>query len=119
MRIGLLAVVLVGSLLIVGCLDDDRIDRKPPRDQGSIVVDNRTSSDMDVYINGEKKDRVRSRRWRAYDYEPGVYRVVLDERHGDRNYRGDVDVLDRRLSILEITNDFIRRDRYSVFVYFD
>lgn len=119
MRTGLLAAMLLGGFLLAGCLDDDRIDHKPPRDQGSIVVDNRTSNDMDVFINGEQIGRVRSRRWRAYDYEPGVYRVVLDERHGDRNYRGDVDVLVRRLSVLEITSDPARRDRYSVFEYFD
>jgi hypothetical protein len=111
----LVAVVVWG----VGCLDSDRFDHKPPSGQGSIIVDNRTSREINVFINGQQFERVRARRWRAYDLDPGVYRVVLDERHGDRNFRDDIDVLVRRLSVLDVTVDPNRADRFNVFVYFD
>lgn len=106
-------------MTLCGCLDDDRLDHKPPSGQGSIVVDNHTSREIDVFINGEERTHVRARRWRAIDLEPGVHRVVLDERNGDRNYRDDVDVLERRLTIMDVTLDPNRFDRFDVFVYFD
>ncbi len=83
------------------------------------MVDNRSSRDIDVFIDGAETSRVRARRWRAIDLEPGVYRVVLDERRGDRNYRDDVDVLAGRLSVMDVGLDPNRTDRFSVLVYFD
>jgi len=115
----LLVALLIGGAFATGCLRDDRLDHRPPSGQGSIVVDNRTSHDVNVFINGEQRERVRARRWRAYDMDPGVHRVVLDERHGDRNFRGDVDVLARRLTVVEAAIDPNRFDRFSIFIYFD
>lgn len=118
-RTVLWVVLLVGAACVAGCLDDDRLDHKPPGGQGSIVIDNRTSRDIDVFVDGAELQRVRARRWRAYDFDPGVYRVVLDERDGDRNYRDDVDVLDGRLSVVEVGIDEGSLTRFDVFVYFD
>ncbi len=111
--------LMVAGVFISGCLSDDRFDHKTPSGQGSILVDNRSSRELDVFINGVQMDRVRARRWRAYDVDPGVHRVVLDERRGDRNFRGDVDVLARRLTVMDVTTDPNRFDRFSVLIYFD
>ena len=114
------AVILAAGLLqFTGCLDDDRIDHKPPTDNGSLVVDNLSASDINVFINGEQRERVRSGRWRAYDLEPGVYRLVLDEQDGERNYRDDIDVLDGRLTVVETSYDPGNRNRFRAFTYFD
>ena len=115
----LLPALLVGGFFVTACFRDDRLDHRPPSGQGSIIVDNRTSREINVFIDGDEQSRVRARRWRAYDVDPGVYRMVLDERNGERNYRDDVDVLERRLTILDVTADPDRFDRFSVFVYFD
>lgn len=110
---------VLAALCIAGCWGDNDFDHTPPAGQGSIVVDNRTGRDLDVFIAGEAVPRVRSRRWRAFDRAPGIYRVVLDERRGDRNFRDDVDVLSGRLTVLEVTTDPGYRTRFSVFTYFD
>ncbi len=118
-RISGWCLALAATLLVAGCWDDSRFDHTPAAEQGSIIVDNRSSRDLDVFIAGEPVQRVSARRWRAFDREPGVYRVVLDERRGDRNFRGDIDVLRGRLTVLEVTTDPGHRNRFSVFTYFD
>lgn len=111
--------LLGGLFLAGGCFGDDDFDHRPPAGQGSVVVDNRTGRDLNVFIDGIQVDRVGARRWRAYDRDPGVYRVVLEERNGIRNFRDEVDVLDGRLTILDATIDTQRRERISVYIYFD
>ncbi len=118
MKSGWCCLVLL-TLIVAGCWSDSGFDHIPGEGLGSLVVDNRTSRDVDVFIAGEPAQRVSSRRWRAFDREPGVYRVVLDERRGDRNFRDDVDVLRGRLTVMEITADPDHRNRFSVFTYFD
>lgn len=114
------AVILLLSVGVGGCLDDDdHLDHNPPDGDGAIIVDNRTSRDITVFINGERMDRVRARRWRAFDRAPGVYRVVLDERDGDRSFRDDIDVLADRLTVLETTLHPSFINRFSVFITFD
>ena len=111
--------LLGGLLLAGGCFSDDVFDHSPPAGQGSVVVDNRTGRDLNVFIGGIQVERVGARRWRAYDRDPGVYRVVLEERNGIRNFRDDVDVLDGRLTVLDATIDTQRREGLSVYIYFD
>jgi hypothetical protein len=54
----------------------------------------------------------------AFDLAPGIHRVVLDESHGSRNWRGDVDVLEGKLTVLEVNTGFDSSD-YDVRIYFD
>lgn len=117
-RIALATAFAGASLLIAGCDYDDSTDHKPPDGQGSIVVDNNTFNDIRVYIDGESQKRVDGYDDRAYDREPGVYRVVLDESGGDRTYRDDVDVLDGRLTVIDVSNDPFSSSKYDVEVFF-
>ena len=104
-------------LIFTGCEDDEDIDHDPPAGMGSIVVDNRTYNDINVFIDGIQTNRTSDKDWRAYDLAPGVYRVVLDEDDGDRNFRGDVDVLENQLTIMDVEAD-IQGDVFDVYIYF-
>lgn len=74
----------------------------PPEGKGSIVVDNLTWSDIQVYVDGEYLDLVPEDRNRAIDLDPGLYRIVLREDGGTRLFRSDVDVLAGRLTVLRV-----------------
>jgi hypothetical protein len=73
-----------------------------------------------VYVNGEPLGTTGDYSDRAFPLDPGLYRVVLDQKSGGRNYRDDVDIIVGRLTVLdiEIDNDFFDGD-YDVEVYFD
>jgi len=105
---------------IFGCnYDDDDFDHNPPPGMGCIIVNNNTANDIRVFVNGIATNNTDDADWEAYDMKPGVYRVVLEERHGDRSYRDDIDVIENRRTILDVTTDAVRRDRYDVYLYFD
>jgi len=108
------------SFLVTGCdWEDDQVsDHKPPDGQGSIVVDNNTAEDIKVYIDGTRQSDTRDFDDRAYDLDPGLYRVVLDEDDGDRTYRDDIDVIEGRLTILDVSADPFDNDDYDVEVFF-
>ena len=106
------------ALFLTGCNDDD-IDHHPPAGMGCIIVRNYTFSDINVFINGAQTNEADADDDSAYDLRPGVYRVVLDQEDGDRNFRGDIDVLQNRRTIIDVNTDALWFDRYDVFIYFD
>ncbi|MFH0879170.1 MAG: hypothetical protein V2A34_05620 [Lentisphaerota bacterium] len=114
----MLALLVSAAGLLAGC-DDDGLDHNPPPGMGCIIVRNNAADDMDVFINGSSTNWVGAGSNRAYDLRPGIYRIVLDQQDGDRNYRADVDVLVDRRTIMDVTADPLRFDRYDVYLYFD
>ena len=110
-----LVVVLVA---LTGC-HDDTPSHKPPEGQGAIYIYNNTASDINVFINGERQpDRVKAYKKRAFDRDPGVYRLILDQHSGDRTFRDDVDVLEGRLTIVDVFSDSFDPTAYDVVVFF-
>jgi hypothetical protein len=113
----LLMILVVGSAS--DCFDDDDedlFDRRPPAGQGSMIIDNNTTSDIHVFINGESLPDTRDGKARAYDLNPGVYRVVLDQQGGDQTYRDDIDIIEGRNTILDVA--FGPGSEYDVIIFF-
>jgi hypothetical protein len=109
-----------GMILALGlcACDDGGWNHTPPAGMGSIIVDNRTADGANVYLEGAYTNRVSDFSNAAFDLAPGIHRVVLDESHGSRNWRGDVDVLEGKLTVLEVNTGFYSSD-YDVRIYFD
>ena len=99
------------------CDDDRGSDRNPPAGQGSIVVDNLTRNNIRVFVNGENVGVAKDDRKTGFDFNPGVYRVILDEAGGDQTFRDDIDVLEGRVTVLEVAIG--SPTRFDVFVFFD
>ena len=96
-----LSFILLSSLIMtLGC--DREFDHEPPVGQGSIIIDNNTGGDLDVYMGGAQTNDVDTGDNEAYDLPPGLYRVVIDEEDGTRSWADDVDVLEDRLTILKV-----------------
>ena len=104
------------SLCMTGC-ESDSFSHKPPEGMGSLIVDNQTGDRLEVYVNGIETNRVSAYDYEASDLEPGVYRVVVQERHGSRSYRNDVDILDDKLTVMQVR--WSSSYSYSVRIYFD
>lgn len=109
--------------LLGGCDWDDSDDNEdyvPPEGSGALRVDNNTADDIRVYVNGEQKGTAGDYSDRVFDLEPGVYRIVLDQKNGDRSYRDDIDIIENRLTVLDVTYDNDPfDDDYDVEVFFD
>jgi hypothetical protein len=124
-RIGLTAAVGVAACLAlwsVGCDGDDTEDYddyEPPAGMGALVVDNNTFTEVDVFIDGGEMGRVDDYDYAVYDRQPGVYRVVLDERDGNRLSALDVDVLEGRRTVLDLSLDSDNSSRYTVTIRVD
>ena len=100
-RRSMLLVLGCGLVLGAGCDDvDDEFDFVPAAGHGALIVDNNTASDVDLYIDGLSRGTVGSDSHLPVDLIPGVYRVVLDEQDGDRQYGVDIDILEGRLTVL-------------------
>lgn len=110
----------LGTILMLGlcACDYDHWNHKPPAGMGSIIVDNRTADGVNVYLDGYYTNRVSDFDNEAFDLTPAVHRVVLDEARGIRAWRGDVDVLEGKLTVLEVNSGFYGSD-YDVRIYFD
>lgn len=106
------------ALSLMGC-GSDRYDHDPPHGQGAIIVDNFTGDRIRVYVDGERLSDTRRGRSRAYDLQPGVYRVALDSGERYRSWADDVDVLEGRLTILEVRGDVGDYRHFDVYAYFD
>lgn len=104
------------AAMAAGC-EDDSFPHTPPDGQGSLIVDNRTGDRLEVFINGAESNRVDNYDYEAYDLDPGVCRVVLQERHGSRSYREDVDILEGRQTIMRVR--WFDSYSYEVDIYFD
>ena len=118
-----LALALAAALtlaILAGCEDDDTYyDYDPPAGQGSLLVVNNTRDDISVYVNGGAVEETAERSWHPYDLDPGVYRVVLEQQGGDRNFSDDVDILENRLTILDVDIDTDDGTRYDVLLRYD
>ena len=117
---GWAARLALGMILMLGlcACDGDDWNHKPPAGMGSIIVDNRTIDGVNVYLDGYYTNRVSDFDHEVFDLAPAIHRVVLDESHGSRAWRGDVDVLEGKLTVLEIHAGFYISD-YEVRIYFD
>jgi len=107
MRYGKISVVslwVAGIMILAGCESDD-YSHKPPPGQGSIIVDNKSVDVIHVYVDGYYANDVGDYDYEAYDRVPGLYRVVLDQKSGDRSYSHDVDVIEDKLTVLEVQID--------------
>ena len=117
---GWIARLALGMILMLGlcACDGDDWNHTPPAGMGSIIVDNRTADGVNVYLEGSYTNRVSDFDNEAFDLAPVIHRVVLDESHGSRAWWGDVDVLEGKLTILEVNTGFYSSD-YDVRIYFD
>lgn len=96
--------ILASALLaavFVAC-DADKIDHKPPEGKGSIVVDNNTARRFNLFVDGIDQGRIGSFKDRSFDFDPGVYRIVLDEDDGNLGYADEIDVLEGHLTVLDL-----------------
>lgn len=108
------------ALLLAGCdydSDNDR-DHVPPAGLGALLVDNNTGDDIRVYVNGEQVGQVGDYSDRPFDLAPGLHRVVLDEINGDSTYRDDLDIIEGRLTVLDVSGGNFDSD-YDVEIFFD
>lgn len=106
------------ATLFTGCEDED-YDHNPPAGQGTLVVENRTWDRLYVFLDGAEVESVKEDKHKYYDLAPGVYRVVLDGDDSDRTWADDVDVLEGRLTVLEVREDSLDSDDFDVGVYFE
>jgi len=110
------------ALGVAGCDydNDNDDDYEPPAGRCALLVDNNTSDEIRVYVDGEQRGRVDDYSDRPFDLEPGVHRVVLDQVNGDRNFRDDVDIIEGRLTVLDVQTDCdFGDDDYDVEIFFD
>jgi hypothetical protein len=108
--------ILAAALIMGGCdLDEDKVsDHVPPAGQGALIVDNQTPTDLDVYLDGELQGEVDAFDDKTWDLAPGVYRLVVDEQDGDRNYATDLDILDGRNTVLDVMMNSPMASQYNV-----
>lgn len=109
----------LAALFLFSSCDDDGYDHKPPAGKGSIIVENNSSGDANVYVNGLFIGNAGSGAASVFDLNPGRYRLVLEEEDGFRNYRDDIDVLENRLTVMDVMIDYSNNALYYVTVYFD
>lgn len=112
--------LVLGMILMLGlcACDGDDWKHTPPAGMGSIIVDNRTADGANVYLDGYYTNRVSDFDHEVFDLAPAIHRVVLDEAHGSRAWWSDVDVLEGKLTVLEVNTGFYSSD-YDVRIYFD
>jgi hypothetical protein len=115
--IGGLSIALWAGML-AGC-DDSEFSHDPPTGQGTLVVDNWTGDRLQVYLDGRLDESVTANKHRYYDLRPGLYRVALEGDDTDRFWVDDVDVLEGRLTVMEVEDDLNDYDEFNVRVYLD
>ena len=89
-------------LAVAGCEDESDFDHDPPAGKGSLVIDNITVNEINVYVDGAFVGRVGDFGDRTDDLDPGLHRLVLDQRDGDRYRAEDVDILAGRLTVVSV-----------------
>jgi len=118
-RILVACACLAAALTLTTSCDDSTYDHTPPAGQGSIIIDNGSGSDAEVFLGGVFAGIAESGEATVFDLEPGVYRLVLAEEDGDRNYWNDVDVIANRLTILDVMIDYSSASLYHVVIDFE
>ncbi len=116
----LLPLAALGLLLATaaGCGRDE--DHTPPAGMGSIMLRNNSGDDIHVYFNGAlASNRADYANTTPYDLAPGSYRVSLTERRGWRSWSGFVDVLEKRLTFMDVQVDLQNSYAYDVVIFFD
>jgi len=97
---------LAGALMILmsaGCdSGESYYDHVPPPGRGSLIIDNNTGDDISVYIDGALMTGVGDGSTEIVDLTPGFFRLVLDADNAERSYRADIDILEDRLTVLEV-----------------
>ena len=92
----------------------------PPAGMGSIMVRNYTGDGILVYVNGAPASSTAgASSTTPYDLQPGSYRVTLTESHGWRSWSGFVDVLENRLTYLDVQLNLQNIYAYAVAIFFD
>jgi hypothetical protein len=106
----------LAAWLVAGCDDEeeDYLDHNPPAGQGSLVVDNNTLEDIDIFVNGTRTNRVNNGNEFILDLGPGVYRIVLDSDDSARRYADDVDILQGRLTVLHVSINILDVNGFNV-----
>lgn len=106
---------------LAGCEYDDDHDygHDPAAGLGSLIVENRTPDDIAVYVDGVRLADAGDDDDRAYDLKPGIRRVLLDQRGGDRTFRGDVDIIEGRRTVLDVIFDPFDNGDYDVDIFLD
>lgn len=112
---------LLAAAILTGCEydDDDDFSHRPPAGKGSLIVDNRTASDIAVYADGARLADADDLDDSAYDLDPGVRRILLDERGGDGTFRGDVDIIEGRVTVIDVRSDPFDATRFDIAVFLD
>ncbi|MBU1693175.1 MAG: hypothetical protein KJ726_04760 [Verrucomicrobia bacterium] len=110
--------VAVFALVFTGC-EKKEYDHVPPEGQGSILLDNFTADDINVFIDGVASNRLRDYKVEAYDASSGVHRLVLDQAGGDRYGAWDVDVVVGRLTVVEIRTSDWDWEVYEVSIHLE
>ena len=116
--IGILLLCGLAAGFLSGC-NDDRFDHHSPAGQGSLVVDNWTGDRMTVYVDGLEVGSTDGGKYSYYDLEPGLHRAVLDADDSDRAWAGDVDILEGRLTVLEVSGYGADYRDFIVRIYFE
>lgn len=101
-------------LLVCGCDENDYYDHVPPSGMGSLVLDNNSGDDISVFLDGVETLNLDGSDEEIQDLQPGVYRIVLSADHTERSYSADVDILEGRLTILDI-----RASSATSYYYYD
>ena len=97
-----LFISLLVPLFIMGCEWDDDVDHDPPAGQGSLVVQNRTASDINIFIDGLRVGEAQDFDDDTTDLHPGSYRVVLDQDDGNRYFAEDADIIEGKVTVWEV-----------------
>lgn len=104
---------------LAGCESDDDYDHDPPEGFGALYVDNENVNDVRVYVDGEYVGRVDDYDEEAFDLRPGIHRLVLDESGGDRYYASDLDIIEGRLTVVEVDAGSYEYNRFDVITHLE
>lgn len=113
------AATMLSLSIVIGCNEDEVTTERPPEGKGNLIVNNLTSDTVDVFVGGVQTSIVSAVDQSVVYLAPGLYRVVLDQADGVRNYREDVDILMGRNTILHVNYDPTNANVYSVVMEFD
>ncbi len=94
--------ILTLCLISTSCEDDNDFNHTPATGTGTLIVNNVSFEDIDVFLDGDFLIQVDEDEKTYQDQEPGVYRVVLIGEDTDLTFREDVDIIETKLTILTV-----------------